>query len=220
MIRGLLIFILIFSLGLGLTELKAQERTVTGSVVLKRFSEPSSSGRIGLRYGGIKQKQQTSSPNTPILLWVESDIPTNADDTPKKLDQENLQFQPQLVIVLQGGDVRILNSDPVYHNVFSLSDTKSFDVGRRPKGEYLDVTFDKTGEVDVFCDIHSSMSATILVLPNTAARWKIISENELFSLSVTDNDVAVHVYAPGFEEKMFTLTKAKQQELGQITLTQ
>jgi hypothetical protein len=93
-------------------------------------------------------------------------------------------------------------------------------VGRRPKGEYLDVTFIKTGEVDVFCDIHSSMSATILVLPNTAARWKIISENELFSLSVTDNDVAVHVYAPGFEEKMLTLTKVKQQELGQITLTQ
>lgn len=219
MIRGVLIFtLLIFSFGF--TGAKAQERTVTGSVELKRFSEASASGRIGLRYGGIKRKQQTTSPNTPILVWVESDNPTKTEKQLKKLDQQNLQFDPQLVVIKLGGDVRILNSDPVYHNVFSLSDTKSFDVGRRPKGEYLDVTFDKTGEVDVFCDIHSNMSATIRVLPNTASQWEVISEDELFNFTVSENDVAIHFYAPGFEEHVVRLTREKKQEIGHLMLTQ
>src|SRR5205085_2908630 len=55
------------------------------------------------------------------------------------------------------------NSDTTFHNVFSLARAKTFDLGRYPPGKTGGVRFDRTGIVPVFCDIHSHMSAYILV---------------------------------------------------------
>ena len=52
------------------------------------------------------------------------------------------------------------------HNVFSLSPTRSFDLGQYQKGEARTREFPKTGVVEVYCNIHPQMAATILVLPN------------------------------------------------------
>jgi len=82
------------------------------------------------------------------------------------LDQRDATFVPHILPIVQGTQVRIVNRDKTYHNVFSLSKTKRFNIGRRPTGEEVPVDFDKSGEVQVFCDIHSNMSATILVLDN------------------------------------------------------
>ena len=53
------------------------------------------------------------------------------------------------------------NDDPIYHNVFSLSRARTFNLGRFPRGESRAVRFDKPGIVKVFCDIHSHMSAAV-----------------------------------------------------------
>ena len=53
--------------------------------------------------------------------------------------------------------------DPIYHTVFSLSRIKTFDLGRFPKGKSRGERFDKPGVVKVFCQIHSHMSATVMV---------------------------------------------------------
>ena len=82
------------------------------------------------------------------------------------LDQRNATFIPHILPIVKGMSVRIVNRDRTYHNVFSLSAVKKFNIGRRPTGEEVPVTFDKTGAVQVFCDIHSNMSAVILVLEN------------------------------------------------------
>ena len=55
------------------------------------------------------------------------------------------------------------NSDVTFHNVFSLSKTRAFDLGRYSRGKSKAVRFDRPGVVQVFCDIHSHMSAYILV---------------------------------------------------------
>jgi hypothetical protein len=60
------------------------------------------------------------------------------------------------------------NLDPIYHNVFSLSPVRRFDLGKYPRGHSRQVTFPKPGLVNVYCDIHSDMEAFILVLPNHA----------------------------------------------------
>ena len=80
------------------------------------------------------------------------------------LDQKNLQFHPQVLPILVGTTVDFPNRDNLFHNVFSYSDAKDFDLGRYPKDDSRSVTFDKPGVVRVYCDIHSNMSATILVL--------------------------------------------------------
>ncbi len=80
------------------------------------------------------------------------------------LDQKNLQFHPHVLPILVGTTVEFPNRDNLFHNVFSYSGPKDFDLGRYPKDDSRSVTFDRPGIVRVYCDIHSHMHATILVL--------------------------------------------------------
>jgi plastocyanin len=80
------------------------------------------------------------------------------------MDQRNAEFIPHVLPIQRGMVVEFVNRDNTYHNVFSLSPTKKFNIGRRPTGEAVPIQFDKAGVVQVFCDIHSHMSAYILVL--------------------------------------------------------
>lgn len=79
------------------------------------------------------------------------------------IDQRDETFVPHVLAVMAGTTVEFLNSDRTYHNVFSLSRTRSFDLGRYPRGKSKFVRFDRAGIARVFCDIHSHMSAFILV---------------------------------------------------------
>ena len=82
------------------------------------------------------------------------------------MDQRDLTFVPHVLPILAGSTVEFPNSDPVYHNVFSFSKTKIFDLGRYPTGRSKAVTFNEPGLVKVYCDMHSQMNAFILVLAN------------------------------------------------------
>jgi hypothetical protein len=65
-----------------------------------------------------------------------------------------------------GGSVRWPNEDDIYHNVFSMSDAKEFDLDYYKKEKVPEVRFDRVGRVDVFCAIHPKMHCIILVVPN------------------------------------------------------
>ena len=77
--------------------------------------------------------------------------------------QASETFVPRVVAVTVGSEVDFPNDDPIYHNVFSLSRAKNFNLGRYPRGETRRVRFDRPGVVKVFCEIHSHMSATVMV---------------------------------------------------------
>src|SRR5207244_9877814 len=79
------------------------------------------------------------------------------------MDQRNETFVPHVLAIMTGTTVDFPNSDKFYHNVFSLSRARSFDLGRYAVGRSKSVRFDRPGIVRVFCDIHSHMSAFILV---------------------------------------------------------
>jgi hypothetical protein len=83
-----------------------------------------------------------------------------------ELRQEHETFIPHVVAITRGSTVEFPNDDPIFHNVFSLSGAANFNLGRYPKGQSKPWRFTKAGIVKVFCDIHSHMSATILVLDN------------------------------------------------------
>ena len=59
--------------------------------------------------------------------------------------------------IKKGDSIKFLNEDPWFHNVFSLSDLKTFDLGSYPKGQSKTVTFDKSGEAEIECAIHPQM---------------------------------------------------------------
>jgi plastocyanin len=80
-----------------------------------------------------------------------------------RMDQRNETFFPYVLAVSVGTVVDFPNNDRTYHNVFSLSKARRFDLGRYAQGRSQSVRFDTPGIVRVFCDIHSHMSAFILV---------------------------------------------------------
>jgi plastocyanin len=79
------------------------------------------------------------------------------------MDQRNETFVPHVLAITTGTTVDFPNTDKFYHNVFSLSKTRRFDLGRYAAGHSESVRFDRPGIVRVFCDIHSHMNAFILV---------------------------------------------------------
>lgn len=79
------------------------------------------------------------------------------------LDQRNETFVPHVLAILAGTVVDFPNSDKTFHNVFSYSRARRFDLGRYATGRSKSVRFDRPGVVRVFCDIHSHMNAFILV---------------------------------------------------------
>jgi plastocyanin len=79
------------------------------------------------------------------------------------IDQKDKQFSKKAIKIKVGDVVEFRNSDPFAHNIFSLSDVKSFDLGSYQQGQSKKVTFDKPGKVEVECSIHPAMQMVIEV---------------------------------------------------------
>lgn len=80
------------------------------------------------------------------------------------VDQRDKVFQPHVSVVTVGTTVQFPNNDTVFHNVFAYFHAKKFDLGMYPRGATRNVTFDKKGLVSILCNIHSEMSAYVLVV--------------------------------------------------------
>ena len=81
-----------------------------------------------------------------------------------ELRQEHETFIPHTVAITRGSSVDFPNGDPFFHNVFSLFDGRKFDLGLYEAGANRSVKFDKAGICYIFCNIHSQMSAVVVVV--------------------------------------------------------
>jgi plastocyanin len=91
---------------------------------------------------------------------------------PVKMRQRDARFAPSFLVVAAGQSVEMANDDAIYHNVFSYSRPNDFDLGLYPAGESRTLPLRHPGVVKLYCSIHESMNATILVTP---ARWFAIA---------------------------------------------
>jgi plastocyanin len=108
----------------------------------------------------------TPAPHPLIVIFepVAGNAPPPAPPSERPvMDQRDERFVPRALVVTTGTTVDFLNSDNYYHNVFSLSAVRKFDLGRYRKGASRSVTFSKPGLVKLFCDIHPNMIGYILV---------------------------------------------------------
>jgi plastocyanin len=80
------------------------------------------------------------------------------------VDQREKTFIPHVSVVTVGTTVQFPNNDSVFHNVFAYFDAKKFDLGMYPRGVTRTQKFDKPGLVAVLCNVHSDMSAYIMVV--------------------------------------------------------
>jgi plastocyanin len=77
--------------------------------------------------------------------------------------QKNKQFTEEALTIKVGDTVNFRNDDPFFHNIFSLSELATFDLGSYQKGESRSYTFEKAGKIDVECAIHPNMHMLITV---------------------------------------------------------
>jgi plastocyanin len=99
-----------------------------------------------------------------VVIYLDSVPGARRSVGRRTMVQRDETFEPHVVALERGGTVDFLNGDPFFHNVFSLSSPKTFDLGRYPQGQAKALQFDQPGIVKVFCHIHADMSAVIVVL--------------------------------------------------------
>jgi plastocyanin len=79
------------------------------------------------------------------------------------VSQKGKAFSAKTLKVKVGDTVAFRNDDPFFHNIFSLSDIHSFDLGSYPQGQERKTTFTKEGAIEVECAIHPDMKMVIQV---------------------------------------------------------
>ncbi len=166
---------------------------ITGTVTVKqRLTRPSVTASVSVYERGPAVELGQDTENDPlaaererVVIWIEGNGPLKSSAT-ASMQQANRRFEPDMVVIPAGGTVTFPNMDPIFHNVFSLSKPKSFDLGNYPKGDSRNVTFPKPGIVYVNCHLHPNMAGVIVVTPNT---W--------YSKVPKDGDFAIHDIPPG-----------------------
>ena len=115
-------------------------------------------------FGTARRRELPDRTRSVIYLETAPRGAFEPNETPRAvMDQRSETFVPHVLAITTGTTVDFPNSDRIYHNVFSLSKTEPFDLGRYATGRSKQVRFDRPGIVRVFCEIHSHMSAYILV---------------------------------------------------------
>ena len=131
----------------------------------------------------IVTKAGVLSTQPPLaVVYLDGNFPRPASLPTKEVVQRDLTFIPALLPIEVGTKVQFPNLDDQYHNIFSYSPVKRFDLGRyRPEERPIpSVTFDQPGLVTLRCDIHEHMRGLILVLntpyfvmSDTAGRFRL-----------------------------------------------
>ena len=174
---------------------------VTGTIDLPRRPAPGVDVDLYGKYDTPRSETQNDSGKLDGVVFLRA---AGNDAQPASLpvpvmDQKNAHFVPRIVVVPAGGRVRFLNSDPMFHNVFSLSPIKKFDLGRYPKGNSKFVTFDHPGVVQVFCDIHAEMIGFVVVVDGQ--HYAVLEADGHYRISdVAPGNYDVAVWAEGMSQ--------------------
>lgn len=135
-----------------------------------------------------------------VVQLVSDDLPPlKLPLHPPAMAQKERRFEPSVIAVPVGGTVEFPNHDPFFHNVFSYSKVRKFDLGRYPEGKSAAVTFDEAGVVPVFCEIHYSMRAYVHVVETPY--YAVTDEHRRFRIpDVRPGDYTLRVWQEGLPE--------------------
>jgi plastocyanin len=159
--------VLVLALVAAAAEAAAQEPrrgTIRGAVEVRREA---TAGEDRPAVGAVGMPPHHAAPDRRRTVVYLDTAPRGAfelrEGARAVMDQRNESFVPNVLAIVAGTVVDFKNSDRTYHNVFSFTKGNRFDLGRYGRGRSKPVRFDRPGIVRVFCDIHSHMSAFILV---------------------------------------------------------
>jgi plastocyanin len=140
-----------------------QNANVEGTVELPKATK----APVMVKRYEIVSKAGVLAPNPPVaIVYLEGEFGRGMNRTVQQIVQTNYTFVPALLPIQVGTKVEFPNQDDAFHNIFSYSPAKRFDLGRyRPEDRPVpSQVFDKAGLITLRCDIHEHMRALILVL--------------------------------------------------------
>ena len=159
------------------TAISSHAGTITGVVHAEGKDTPAQDGAAG-KYESRKYKfaeRINYAELRDFVVYIDGPVAAKpAQPGVKMIAQKGITFIPRVTPVIVGTVIEWPNQDDIYHNVFSISDAKQFDLELYKSPEVKRVPFDKAGRVDVFCSIHTTMSCVILVLENP---WFALSDS-------------------------------------------
>jgi len=138
--------------------------TITRALTKKRISLP---GYDAVRFTA-ESAQTDGAVNefSRVVVWIEGGHLPAPSPTAATLAQHSQRFEPEIVVVPAGSTISFPNQDPIFHNVFSLSRAKSFDLGYYSQGHTRSMEFRQPGVVQVYCHLHPNMYGAIVVVPS------------------------------------------------------
>jgi plastocyanin len=121
-------------------------------------------GRVELLAKGQATRDRSADPRDAVVTFAPSGATTAPTPVRAEMVTRKKEFVPHLLVVPVGSTVAFPNQDPILHNVFSVSGDNKFDLGLAGKGSGRPVHFRAAGLVRVFCNVHHSMVAYVLVV--------------------------------------------------------
>lgn len=136
---------------------------VSGSLLIVQFAWG------GTIEGRVHSSSSAMVPSYFVVSIEDLENPLPASKAPavaEQMDQQGLRFVPHILAIRAGTTVEFPNSDPVSHNVFSISEAKRFNLGLYGRGMERSIRFDRPGVVELLCNVHMEMSGYVVVLRN------------------------------------------------------
>jgi plastocyanin len=152
--------------------------TIEGTVTLVNRAQR----RTLNRYPGSGSAAARTLQEVPGVVYLEGAVPGGAAQRPARWEvaQQDTAFSPSVLVVPVGTTVAFPNRDPFFHNVFSFSPVRRFDLGRYPRGESKSVVFDRAGVAKVYCEVHQFMRTAVIVVENN--HWAVVGDDGRFTL--------------------------------------
>ncbi len=144
-------------------------RLLAGLMILCTLA-PASANRVAGRIVILEKDNKPSPDLSDAVLYLEAPAAPTVATAGKPVTVEiaitDKTYAPHVVVIPVGSTVRFPNHDPFNHNVFSVSEPNTFDLGLYGRGEAKDYTFQHSGLVRVYCNVHPRMVAYVLVMAN------------------------------------------------------
>lgn len=151
---------------------------------------------------------------------AESALAAASTRTIASISHKGFAFKPRVLPIVKGMTVDFLNNDGAFHNAFSVSKAKPFDLGIYPQGTSRQISFDQSGLIRIYCNIHPKMISNVLVLNNSF--YTTTAADGHFSIGgLPDGDFTLRFWGEFVDEihEQFSLAAAERVHQS-VTVTQ
>ena len=178
------------------------DSSVSGTIQL----EDSTGNRLPTAANIVVFVEGNDSASSNVLLQMQKAA------SPPHISHKEQAFSPRVLVITAGTTVDFKNDDRIYHNAFSLSKAKPFDLGIYPEGTSKYVTFNEPGLVRVYCNMHPAMISNILVLGNQY--FTLTSDDGRFRIgSLPNGNFTLRIWSENAEQQSRVLNVTGNQTL-------